>query len=279
MRSLENESSSGTHSCPLCGCWIGKIKYIVDHFRIVTCKQCGFVYLQNPLTETADPETYQEYFQNAEPVSNITCGDGKREENPWNIYNKRIDLVKSICPKGKLLEIGSGRGYFLSVAQKNGYSVQGIEISPNAARYAHEKFNVNVLTGDMEKMALPADKFDIITMWHVLEHFYNPLQVLKQAGNMLNDNGVMFIEVPNLDSIKFRLANDRNRWSGGNHPRYHLSFFTMNSLARILLQSGFREVKPLYINYTPVRITVKSLLKRVLYTMNMDSFLTLLVRK
>jgi len=227
----------------------------------------------------ADEATYQEYFDNAEAMVALPDSDCNLPATAWNIYYRRIELVKKINPSGRLLEIGCGRGYFLSLAQKNGFTVQGIEIAPYAARYARKEFNVDVQTGDMEKMQIPDAKYDVITLWHVLEHFYNPVAVLRKVYNMLDENGFLLIEVPNLNSIKFCLANDSNRWVGGNHPRYHLSFFTKSSLARILLHSGFRYINLVTIDYTSTRFSGKSLVKKALYKVNMDSFLTVLVRK
>jgi len=272
-------SEISIRSCSICGSNNCSLKYRVDHFRIVKCRNCGFVYLQNPHTVTADEATYQEYFSNAAAMAALPDNDSSISATAWNIYYRRIDLIKKIKPVGRLLEIGCGRGYFLSLAQKNGYSVQGIEIASDAARYAREKFKVKVQTGNMENMQIPAVRYDIITLWHVLEHFYDPLSVLYKLYNMLEENGYLLIEVPNLNSIKFRLANDGNRWVGGNHPRYHLSFFTFNSLARILLHSGFRNMKLLTIDYSSARYSGKSLVKKALYKVNMDSFLTVLVRK
>jgi len=272
-------SEISIRACSICGSNNCSLKYRVDHFRIVKCCNCGFVYLQNPYTITAEEATYQEYFSNAAAMEALPDNDSSIPATAWSIYYRRIDLVKKLNPSGRLLEIGCGRGYFLSLAQKNGYTVQGIEIAPDAACYAREKFNINVQIGDMENMDLASAQFDIITLWHVLEHFYNPVTVLRKVYTMLDENGFLLIEVPNLNSIKFRLANDGNRWVGGNHPHYHLSFFTYNTLARILLHSGFRNIKLLTIDYSFARFFGKSMVKRLLYKLNMDSFLTVLVRK
>ncbi len=272
-----SEITSATRCCPICGSDNCLTKYRVDHFCIVKCRDCDFVYLQNPQSATAEPETYEEYFRNADAMDALPDNSIVDPSNPWNIYYRRIGLIKDIYPTGKLLEIGCGRGYFLSLAQKSGYTVQGIEISSNAARYAREKFNVPVYTGDMEKMNIPEEKYDVITLWHVLEHFYNPLQVLCHVRSMLNDKGILIIEVPNLASLKFQVANAEKRWIGGNHPRYHLSFFTKKTLRGVLLQSGFTGVKSLFIDYSVTRL--KGLLKHILYKINMDSFLTVAAQK
>ncbi len=262
-------------NCPYCQNSPCVIKYVTEGIRVVKCKSCGFVYVQNPVRADVNPQNYNSYFENAAIIEKNSQNVEPEWESSWNIYHRRIGLLKSIIPQGRLLEIGCGRGYFLHLAKENGYDVKGIEISPVAAQYAKSKYDIDVLTGDMEKHNPLNTSFDIITLWHVLEHFYDPAAVLQKVYKMLNAGGNLIVEVPNLNSLKFQLAGESNRWTGGNHPRYHLSFFTIDSLRKMLKKSGFTGIKVKHMNYTEKRRFMLACIKRVLGIIHVDSFLTI----
>ena len=262
-------------NCPYCQHSTCELRYVTEEFRIVKCKTCGFVYVQNPVPADVNPQNYDTYFENAAIIEKKSQNVEPEWESSWNIYHSRIGLIRNIVPQGRLLEIGCGRGYFLHLAKENGYDVKGIEISPVAALYAKSKYNIDVLTVDMEKDNPLNTSFDIITLWHVLEHFYDPATVLHKVYKMLKTDGNLIVEVPNLNSIKFQLAGEGNRWIGGNHPRYHLSFFTIRSLRKMLKKSGFSRIKVIHMNYTEKRWNLKTCIKRLLSIIHFDSFLTI----
>ncbi len=266
-------------NCPCCRCSSCKLRYVIDGFRIVKCKTCGFVYEQNPLRADSSPQNYNACFENAAVIEEQAPNMNTERQRPWNIYHCRIGLLESIVPQGRLLEIGCGRGYFLHLAKERGYDVTGIEISPVAAEYAKGKYNIHVLTGDMEKMGPLKMSFDIVTLWHVLEHFYDPAAVLEKVNKLLDPGGYLILEVPNFNSLKFRLTAVKNRWRGGNHPRYHLSFFTLGTLRKMLKKSGFTAIKTLHMNYTDKQRFLWAGIKWALGLIQVDSFLTIKAAK
>jgi len=242
---------------------------------VVKCEACGFVYVQNPVWANVNPQNYDAYYKNAAIIDYEYQNKDTEGANSWNIYNRRIGLIRKILPHGQLLEIGCGRGYFLHLAKEYGYKVNGIEISPIAAQFAKSNYNIDVQTGDIEIMDISDTSINLITLWHVLEHFYNPLAVLQKVYKMLNTGGILIVEVPNLHSLKFQLANEKKRWQSGNHPRYHLSFFTMRTLKKMLQKTGFKDIKTLHINYSGKKRFLLSGIKGLLNTIHVDSFLTL----
>ncbi|MBN2410613.1 class I SAM-dependent methyltransferase [candidate division KSB1 bacterium] len=262
-------------NCPYCRRSSCKLRYVIDGFRIVKCKTCGFVYVQNPFRADSKPQNYNTYFENADVIEERTQNMDAEQQSSWNIYHCRIGLLERIVPEGRLLEIGCGRGYFLHLAKERGYDVTGIDISSVAAEYAKRKYNIHVLTGDMERIGPLNTSFDIITLWHVLEHFNDPAAVLEKVNKLLNTDGYLILEVPNLNSLKFQLAGGKNRWAGGNHPRYHLSFFTIGTLRKMLKKSGFTGIRVIHMNYTDKQRPLLAGIKRVLDFIHVDSFLTI----
>ncbi len=263
--------------CPLCHHKKYNLKYTADELSVVGCKSCGFVYTLSPSQDSVDADVYEKYHHNSEIVTE-TCTD-VQDQQSFDIFQTRLDTLKQYRKNGSLLELGCGRGYFLNIARQAGYQVKGIEISAEAAHYAGLHYKLDVAVSDFEKMPQPDETFDIIVMWHVLEHFYDPLSVLETLYGMLNDNGIIFIEVPNLNSLKFKISPMQNKWQGGNHPRYHLSFFTMSSLCHMANKAGFSIVENLHIQYPGQNNPAKSFVKIIANRFNLDSFLSVTIQK
>ena len=112
----------------------------------------------------------------------------------------------------------------------------------------------------------------MITMWHVLEHFCTPLEIILQVRELLSERGIIFIEVPNLHSLKFILS--KNKWIGGNSPRYHRSFFEPKTMRLCLRNAGMQEITRLRLSYPiPGMNKAYHFCKRPLSLLGLDSFL------
>jgi 2-polyprenyl-3-methyl-5-hydroxy-6-metoxy-1,4-benzoquinol methylase len=136
--------------------------------------------------------------------------------------------------KGKLLDYGCGTGEFLKTCQESGWIISGVEPSPIARKKA------NTLTGAEIKSSLPEnDRFDAITLWHVLEHVSDLNNMVSQLANSLNDNGKLLIAVPNHESYDAKYY--QQFWAGYDVPR-HLWHFTQNSMQAILENNGLTIV-------------------------------------
>jgi SAM-dependent methyltransferase len=139
-----------------------------------------------------------------------------------------------------LLDIGCGYGYFLAASRSRGYEVCGLDLSEWAQRYARGKLGISVTLGSMQKGVFAARSFDIITMWHFLEHTPDPDLSLRQAGEWLKEGGILVVDVPNYEGTDARYL--RQAWDGWCLP-YHLWHFTRGSLITLLQSHGFRVVK------------------------------------
>ncbi|MCG3121297.1 MAG: Ubiquinone biosynthesis O-methyltransferase [bacterium] len=185
---------------------------------------------------------------------------------------QRIKWISALKPNGKLLDLGCGRGYFLATAREHGFEVTGIDVSARAIEYARRSFGVEATAKTLDELQKDSQKFDVITLWHVLEHFTDPVSTLRKIKNLLQENGVCCIEVPNLHSLKFMLS--RSKWEGGNHPRYHRTFFTSTTLQQTLLKSGFTKMRRVKLDYDlPGRRLGYKTLKRISNLFALDAFL------
>jgi len=171
-----------------------------------------------------------------------------------------------------VLDIGCGRGYFLKTASNHGFDVHGIDISETAVQYVTEKFLLRATCETLDDLLKSNRRYDIITLWHVLEHFLDPYTYLNKTNRLLNEFGICVVEVPNLRSLKFMLS--KQKWQGGNHPLYHRTFFTSRTLRDALMKTGFSQVKRSLLSYSiPDRSHAYDILKCGLNVFALDAFL------
>ena len=143
---------------------------------------------------------------------------------------------------GKLLDVGCGIGDYISLLQELGWCVQGIEPAKKAVDFANQTGR-NVECTTFEQADYPEHFFDVITMWHVLEHFPNPYEVLLKVSDMMKDNGLLMIGIPNYDSFDRRLF--RKFWNGFEIP-LHLSHFTPDTIKNVLVSAGFQDIRVIH---------------------------------
>jgi 2-polyprenyl-3-methyl-5-hydroxy-6-metoxy-1,4-benzoquinol methylase len=186
------------------------------------------------ITKLYDDEYCKDQFVDGGDVG--TSEFNKRLRNEKH----RVQLFKRIIKKGKVLDIGCGYGYFLAACRQNGYEVQGLDISSWAAEYTRKKLNIPVVVGTLCALEAKPHSFDVITMWHFLEHTRNPRQVLLEAKKMLKEDGLLVVEVPNYKGTDAQRS--WNNWVGWQLP-YHFCHFTPGNLIELLSQVGFEVIK------------------------------------
>lgn len=220
----------------------GKIICELEKSKVIDCEECGFLHIfPLPSIETTELLYSKEYYEinRANYISNLV-----EDESWWkNLYKERLNLVLSqmkTVDKPKVLDIGTGAGYFLQVAKENNCLELGIEPSQMASFYAKEQ-GLNVMQDFYsDKVSSEIGQFDIVHMNHVLEHMDNPIKVLNNIKNNLVENGLLCVAVPNdfneLQDIASKLNHDKKWWIS---PEEHLNYFSFRSLSRLLNRCGF----------------------------------------
>ena len=135
----------------------------------------------------------------------------------------------------KVLDIGCGRGLLLRAFQRNGCDVTGTEFSDGACRFAREVLKLPVRVGLLPDLNFPANSFDVVVMWHVLEHVSDPRPMVAEVARILRPGGMFLVAVPDFGSPEARLT--QAGWFHLDCPR-HLSHHTRESLSRILGAAG-----------------------------------------
>lgn len=200
---------------------------------ILRCVKCGMVYVD----PRPDPHTRELYSGDSYGFVRSSQADAAVDGRPHPV--RVMSEVESHVGSGALLDVGCATGELLIEARRRGWCVQGVEISPHAARVATAR-GIDVTVGLLRELGLPANSFDAITLLDVIEHLDDPLQELHEIHRLLRPGGVICIETPNWRSI-YRLLLGR-RWAA-MQPRLHILYFDALSLSRLLDRAGFEVVE------------------------------------
>jgi SAM-dependent methyltransferase len=149
--------------------------------------------------------------------------------------------------KRRLLDFGCGGGSFLHRMNRLGWRAIGLDISSVAIERVRGRLGLDALVGTLPHPELPAGGFDVLTMWHSLEHVHDPLAVLKSAHRLLAPGGRLLVAAPNIDSLPFRYFGPA--WYGLDLPR-HLTHFTPVTLQAMLKRAGFRVRRVLMLRHS-----------------------------
>ena len=138
----------------------------------------------------------------------------------------------------KILDVGCGTGDFLKAAQNNGWVVIGIEPNQEARSIANSKTNNAVF--DIDHLSKINDHFDVITLWHVLEHLPDLKTQIENLKRLLNPNGTLIIAVPNFKSYDAKFY--KSNWAAYDVPR-HLWHFSKKSISKLFQNNGLKVIK------------------------------------
>jgi 2-polyprenyl-3-methyl-5-hydroxy-6-metoxy-1,4-benzoquinol methylase len=144
---------------------------------------------------------------------------------------RKLDLMNF----GRLLDIGCGLGLFLEAMKPFFGQVRGVEISDYQVHFCR-RLGLNVLKGLLTELKLPAEYFDAVTMWDVLEHLPNPMEYLREISRILRKDGIIAISTPNFSCLTSRIV--KTKWLVLN-PHEHLFYFTPKTLKNMLENANF----------------------------------------
>lgn len=165
---------------------------------------------------------------------------------------RKLNLLNELHPnKGKLLDIGAGTGDFLALAKSNGWHITGIEPSDRAKTIAVKKGVEFVESTD----SLQAESFDVITMWHVLEHVPNLEKQIKELKRLLKPDGTIIVAVPNFRSFDAKYY--RRFWAGFDVPR-HLWHFSKKAIKQLFLKEKMKVEKILPMKFDAFYVSLLS---------------------
>lgn len=231
------------NTCPWCGnrtdhsyLEVKDLFLSKEDFQILKCDQCGLLFT----TPRPSPDVIGKYYLSTDYYSH--------QQNKKGLVPRIYESVKSLnikkkasyalcgLPKGKLLDIGCGVGDFLCHVKALGWEVAGIEPSESARSIASERLGFLPLLPS-ESAVFPDHSFDVITLWHVLEHVDDLKSQTSELKRLLKPGGRLVIALPNFQS--FDCQYYKQNWAAWDVPR-HLNHFSPDVIQSIICSLDFK---------------------------------------
>jgi 2-polyprenyl-3-methyl-5-hydroxy-6-metoxy-1,4-benzoquinol methylase len=224
------------NKCPLCKS--KDIKNLIickDHlvsgesFAINECSKCSFKFT-NP--RPVDEEL-SKYYQSEDYISHTNKANSLRHLLYKTVRNytlkKKLKLINILSKKGNILDVGCGTGEFLQVCSDNHWNIHGVELDQNARKKSEKLLNIDICKNlyDCENF----NTYQIITLWHVLEHIPDIHNTIKHLKKLLTKQGRMLFALPNVDS--FDAIKYKEYWAAYDVPR-HLYHFNQNTFNKLM---------------------------------------------
>jgi SAM-dependent methyltransferase len=220
--------------CPVCGNQWARPRFTISgtSFRVVDCTQCGLGRL--------DPQPRRETIDSFYPPSYYGVTGAKFvplvEALVRIVGARHVRMLSRGLTRGaRVLDVGCGRGILLSALADRGLDVHGFEISAAAAAGADPRADIRVAP-ELDQAGYPAEWFDEVIIWHVLEHVLDPRGTFREIHRILKPGGRLIVAVPNYSSLQARWSDAA--WFHLDLPR-HLFHFPLEGLRRLVVDTGF----------------------------------------
>lgn len=238
---VENQSHSledcNSGPCPVCAQngaheWLrapDRLHGRRERYTLVRCPSCSLVWLCRP------PKPSEMHLHYTDAYDGLISAAGD-DPGRWGF---RLDAIARFKKSGTLLDLGCSSGAFLESMRSESWKLFGIEMSAQAAKTAEDRSGAKVFVGDILDAPFQQESFDVVTCFDVLEHVYDPRQVMRQISDWLRPGGIFYVLVPSIDSAEARVF--RGYWHGLELPR-HLFHFSPGSLRFLAESVGLHEV-------------------------------------
>lgn len=208
-------------------------------FSVWECQDCGLVFL-NPrptLDELMDfyPDSYVAYTKPLAQEKKL-----RQADRAYGLF-KRLRYVKKFMTSGRILDVGCATGAFLTEIHKLEpvqWELYGLEPNASAADIAKQNTFIDISNTYLEDARYPADFFDVVTLWDVLEHVHDPTATLEEVRRILKPHGIVVFSIPNLDSWDATLF--KQYWVGYDVPR-HIHVWSDMTLKELLRKTGLMQ--------------------------------------
>lgn len=225
-----------------------------EDFKVVKCNSCGFAFTEN----APDAASIGMYYEHADYISHTDTKEGLM----FKVYHwvrsimlrRKLGYIQKVARVKTLLDIGSGTGYFVNHVQQAGLGCVGFEPDEVARNQAKKNFNID-LSASLESVIENSNRFDAISMWHVLEHVHELDAYFEKFRILLEEKGVLAIAVPNYTS--YDASFYKKYWAAYDLPK-HLWHFSPSSLKLLAKNHGFKHIKSYAMPYDSYYISLLS---------------------
>jgi SAM-dependent methyltransferase len=213
-------------------------------FAVVRCGECGLLRLD---PQPPPGELHRYYPENYWFAPDRSAASRLEERYRRLVLRDHVSFVEQALRRsragGPVLDVGCGGGLFLGMLRERGFRVMGLDNSREAAAIAWHRQQAPAVCAMLESAPFPARSVKGLTMFHVLEHLYDPRAYLIAARNLLARDGRLVVQVPNAASWQFRLLG--RAWNGVDVPR-HLFDFRDRDMEKLLESCGFEVLRRKY---------------------------------
>lgn len=225
-----------------------------EEFQLLKCADCKLVSTSPRPSE----DIIGDYYKSTDYVSHSATKKGIVNRLYSIVRNytlkQKVKLVHSLTTGKSLLDIGAGTGHFVAKAKEAGFTVTGLEPDADARQVAKDEHNIEL--SELDRLSsLPTSGYDVITLWHVLEHVYNLQEDLSTISSLLKNKGVLIIAVPNCSS--YDAAHYGKFWAAYDVPR-HLYHFTPESIISLVEKKGLKFEKMLPMKFDSYYVSMLS---------------------
>jgi SAM-dependent methyltransferase len=227
-------------SCLLCGSGDSRFCFARRGETYVECRRCGLVYV-NPRPSREEIRTrYGEGYYEVE-IKKVEFA------SRLQFFEEMAQRLESMIEVGRLLDVGCGYGHFLHLCRQRGWQTAGVELSGTACQVAQAQ-GLEVVQGSLEEAAYPAESFDVVTLWNVLNYMAEPLAEMRQVHRVLRRGGLVALRVPNawFHLKAQRLIGGINqvlRTRLRDVSTFNVSGFSPRSIRFLLEEAGFTQVR------------------------------------
>ena len=208
-----------------------------DVFNITACNSCGLKFTNPKISE----ETIGKYYKSDNYISHSNTKKGLINKLYHLVrkyqFKQKEKLISKLSNEKKLLDIGCGTGEFLKYCKQKNWLVSGLEPDELARSFASKNYNLDLYNNLNE---IKNKKFDVVTMWHSLEHVYHLKNDFLKISNLLNNKGYLIIAVPNCASYDAKYY--KNNWAAYDLP-IHLYHFNKKNIVDLADMFGLNVIK------------------------------------
>jgi len=230
-------------NCPLCKSndaskfLAVKSDFIDIRFNLVRCNRCSLIFVNNK-------PVLKEVIKLYNKMDYRSLGSFEYAYS-YPIFRNIVREVTRLKNAKRILDIGCGKGEFIVEMEKRGWDVYGIDVSSYVCKLAERKLKKKnkIYNCELSDCDFHNDYFDVITLWTVLEHVYDPDTLLGEIYDILKDEGILIIQVPNIENLIFKFTKEK--YSALQTVPLHVNFFTPETLEAIITKNGFKVIRRL----------------------------------
>jgi SAM-dependent methyltransferase len=230
--------------CPICQTESDRLVTGKNSWSYFRCSSCPLVFLYPQPSLPELTTVYQDYLP-----------EGQDQIQSWfrsmeEVIQKSADLIEKRVKPGRILDVGSGFGFFLQYMAERGWRGDGIEISQTGRNYCRDHFpGLRIESTPLPDPSISDSSYDAVTLFYVIEHLTDPLKVLREAYRLLRPGGVLLLRWPHSTPI-VRLLGPFSRFLDLYHTPYHLFDFSKPFIEKKLTTIGFSNIKTIICGQT-----------------------------